>query len=171
MHLPFCPIYSRGKMELKSLFTYHEQSRNLYEKFLKVFKLSVSSSSRDSIVFINKDTQVEIEFYFINRWVKFSIRYYNKNKDRMQYVYNYFWNRKNQTEFYFIGGESNDIDYYIIKYVNPHWFCVSLLKFCSVLCSREVADVIGTNYFIDKYDDLDEKKISEDKIIFRKYRG
>ena len=158
-------------MELKSLFTYHEESRNLYEKFLKVFKLSVSSSSRDSIVFINKDTQLEIEFYFINRWVKYSIRYYNKNEDKMRCVYNYFWNKEYQTQFYFIGGDSDDIDYYIINYVNPRWFCVSLLKFCSVLCSKEVADVIGTNYFIDKYDDLDEEKISEDKIILENIGG
>lgn len=158
-------------MELKDLFTYHEESRNLYDKFLKVFKLSVSSSSRNSIAFINKDTKVEIGFYFTNKWIKYSIRYYDKNKDIRRYVYNYFWNRKVQTEFYFIGGESNDIDYYIINYVNPHWFCVSLLKFCSVLCSKEVADVIGTNYFIDKYDDLDEKKYSEDKIIFKNIGG
>lgn len=158
-------------MELKSLFTYHEKSRNLYKKFLKVFKLSVGSSSRDSIVFINKDTQLEIEFYFINHWIKYSIRYYNKNKDKMSYVYNYFWNRKDQTEFYFIGGDSDDIDYYITNYVNPHWFCVSLLKFCSVLCSREVADVIGTNYFIDKYDELDEEKKSAEKIILENIGG
>lgn len=158
-------------MELKDLFTYHTESRALYKKFLKVFKLAVDTSSRNSIVFINEDTQVEIEFYFINRWIKYSIRYYNKNKDRMSYVYNYFWNRKDQTEFYFIGGDSDNIDYYIEKYVNSHWFCVSLLNFCSVLCSREVADVIGTNYFIDKYDELDEEKKSVEKIILKNIGG
>lgn len=172
MHLPFYPdFFLEGIMKLENLFTYHEDSRNLYKKFLKVFKLSVDTSSGNSIVFINEDTQVEIEFYFINHWIKYSIRYYNKNKDKMSYVYNYFWNRKDQTEFYFLGGDSDIIDYYITKYVNSRWFCVCLLQFCSVLCSKEVADVIGTNYFTGKYDELGEEKKSVEKIILKNIGG
>lgn len=158
-------------MELKNLFTYQEESRDIYKRFLKTFNFSLANSSQDYLVFVNSDTNIEVEFFFIDKWVKYSIRYYDKKNDKMLYVYNYFWNRKKQTEFYFIGGEKSSIDYFIKEYVNGHWFSVSLQKFVSVLCSKKVADVVGNDYFMKLYDKFDKQKIFEEKIVIEHIGG
>lgn len=146
-------------MDIINIFTYHENVRELFNKFIKVFNFKMVEDC-DYIIFSSQNLTVEFTFengYYSDIGINYYISYIDKNKQRKVIYNEIFWKEfERTTKFWFMHGDSNKhtkTEFYTI-YCNKGWTYNSLMRFINLLTSKKLATLIENDYFYNKQNDF-----------------